>query len=51
MPENGMLSFDTPQFEGIVKKLSEFSATLSSDSVNSRTSQQRWSINLYSNTS
>ncbi|TVU40852.1 hypothetical protein EJB05_14332, partial [Eragrostis curvula] len=32
IPKKGMLSFDTAQFEGILKKLLEFNATLSSDS-------------------
>ncbi|XP_062187090.1 uncharacterized protein LOC133890640 isoform X2 [Phragmites australis] len=31
IPKKGMLSFETAQFEGILKKLSEFNATLSSD--------------------
>uniref|UniRef100_A0A0D9WV36 Phospholipase A-2-activating protein n=1 Tax=Leersia perrieri TaxID=77586 RepID=A0A0D9WV36_9ORYZ len=31
IPKNGMLIFETAQFEGILKKLSEFNATLSSD--------------------
>ncbi|KAL6880418.1 hypothetical protein ACP4OV_011983 [Aristida adscensionis] len=38
IPKNGMLSFDTAQFEGIVKKISEFSATLSSDSEQKQSS-------------
>ncbi|GJN10384.1 hypothetical protein PR202_ga28472 [Eleusine coracana subsp. coracana] len=32
IPKKGMLSFDTAQFDGILKKLSEFNTTLSSDS-------------------
>uniref|UniRef100_A0A0E0LGL7 Phospholipase A-2-activating protein n=1 Tax=Oryza punctata TaxID=4537 RepID=A0A0E0LGL7_ORYPU len=31
IPKNGMLTFETAQFEGILKKLSEFNGTLSSD--------------------
>uniref|UniRef100_A0A0E0HW76 Phospholipase A-2-activating protein n=1 Tax=Oryza nivara TaxID=4536 RepID=A0A0E0HW76_ORYNI len=31
IPKNGMLTFETAQFEGILKKLSEFNATLSSN--------------------
>ncbi|KAG8100851.1 hypothetical protein GUJ93_ZPchr0013g36109 [Zizania palustris] len=31
IPKNGMLIFETAQFEGILKKLSEFNATLSSN--------------------
>ncbi|KAL6647131.1 hypothetical protein ACP70R_014568 [Stipagrostis hirtigluma subsp. patula] len=38
IPKNGMLSFETAQFEGILKKLSEFSATLSSDSEQKQSS-------------
>ncbi|XP_037485122.1 phospholipase A-2-activating protein-like [Triticum dicoccoides] len=32
IPKNGMLLFETAQFEGILKKITEFSATLASDS-------------------
>jgi phospholipase A-2-activating protein len=36
IPKNGMLTFETAQFEGILKKLSEFNATLSSNLVISK---------------
>ncbi|CAN6181105.1 unnamed protein product [Urochloa humidicola] len=32
IPKSGMLSFETAQFDGILKKVTEFNATLSSDS-------------------
>ncbi|XP_062189711.1 uncharacterized protein LOC133892777 [Phragmites australis] len=38
IPKHGMLSFETAQFEGILKKLSEFNATLSSDSEQKQSS-------------
>ncbi|GJN24404.1 hypothetical protein PR202_gb12142 [Eleusine coracana subsp. coracana] len=38
IPKKGMLSFDTAQFDGILKKLSEFNTTLSSDSENKQIS-------------